>query len=122
MRSALGFAEVRAVALGFPEVEATRRYDGSPVLEAGGCFMAGLATHESAEPESVVVRIDPEQRRYLLEEAPDIYYLTDPYGKCPVVLVRLGSLGRDALRDLLAMAWRATMAKTGKSRPKASRI
>ena len=36
---------VRAVGLTLPNVEATTKYDGSPVLKLGGCFMAGLATH-----------------------------------------------------------------------------
>lgn len=117
-----GFAAVRAVGLTFPEVEAAIRYDGSPVLKARGCFMAGLATHESAEPGSLVVRIDPGQRGYLLEDAPDTYYLTDDYVRYPVVLVRLHCVGRDALRDLLAMSWRLTMAKAGKRRQKARRM
>ncbi len=39
------FETVRAVGLTLPDVEATTRYDGSPVLKLYGCFMAGLATH-----------------------------------------------------------------------------
>ncbi|MEQ1912378.1 MAG: hypothetical protein ABMA15_26385 [Vicinamibacterales bacterium] len=41
------FDAVKAVGLLLPDVEATTRYDGSPVLKMGGCFMAGLATHRS---------------------------------------------------------------------------
>ena len=63
--------------LALPDVEAATRYDGSPVLKAGGCFMAGLATHASAEPDTLVVRVGFEERAYLLEDAPDTYYLTD---------------------------------------------
>jgi hypothetical protein len=110
------FARVRAVGLTFPDVEAVIRYDGSPVLKARGCFMAGLATHESAEPDTLVVRIGFDERPYLLEDAPDTYYVTDYYRKYPVVLVRLGAVDADALRDLLSGSWRLTIAKTGKSR------
>jgi hypothetical protein len=105
------FAEVRALGLTFPDVESVIRYDGSPALKARGCFMAGLATHESAEPGSLVVRVDLEERTYLLEDAPETYYVTDYYRKYPIVLVRLTTVGRDALRDLLSMSWRLTVAK-----------
>ena len=37
------FETVQAVGLALPDVEVAVRYDGSPVLKAAGCFMAGLA-------------------------------------------------------------------------------
>ena len=39
---------LRAIGLTLPDVQATTRYDGSPVLKLGGCFLAGLAMHPSA--------------------------------------------------------------------------
>jgi hypothetical protein len=81
------------------------------VLQVGGAFMAGLATHESAEPGTLVVRADVEERQYLLDEAPDTYYLTDYYRKHPVVLARLSRLDRDALHDLLSSSRRLTLPK-----------
>jgi hypothetical protein len=68
--------------------------------------MAGLATHASAEPESLVVKVDPADRAGFLEDAPEIYYLTEYYRPHPVVLVRLSRIERGALRDLLAMSLR----------------
>ena len=112
------FAVVKAAGLTFPDVEAVIRYDGSPVLKARGCFMAGLATHESAEPGSLVVRVNIDERPYLLEDAPETYYVTDYYSKYPLVLVRLAHVGHDALRDLLAVSWRLTVAKARKPRRK----
>jgi hypothetical protein len=100
-----------------PDVEATVRYDGSPVLKAGGCFMAGLATHRSAEPDTLVVRCGYDERESLLEDAPETYYLTDYYRSYPLVLVRLSRLERDALRDLLSVSWRLTLPKARKRRP-----
>src|SRR5262245_25835501 len=115
------FEVVRAIGLTLPDVEAATRYDGSPVLKLGGAFMAGLTQHESAEPDSLVVRIGFEDRAWLLEDAPDTYYLTDYHRDHPVVLVRLSRIDRDALRDLLAMAWRATQPKARtRQRPRAS--
>src|SRR5258706_14410654 len=102
---------VRTVGLALPDVEATTRYDGSPVLKRGGSFMAGLATHPSAEPDTLVVRAGFEERDWLMEDAPETYYLTDYYRSYPLVLVRLSRIDRDALRDLLSEAWRLTAAK-----------
>jgi hypothetical protein len=108
------FDAVRSVGLTLPDVEATTRYDGSPLLKVGGCFMAGLATHESAEPDTLVVRVDLEERELLLEDAPETYYVTDYYRANPVVLVRLSHVNRDALHDLLSVSWRLTLEKARK--------
>ena len=106
---------VRAVGLTLPDVEATTKYDGSPVLKLGGSFMAGLATHCSAEPETLVVRVDLDDREQLLQDAPEAYYLTDYYRRHPVVLVRLSRIDHDALHDLLSVSWRLTLPKARKS-------
>ena len=105
---------VRTVGLGLPDVVATTRYDGSPVLKAGGCFMAGLASHRSAEPGTLVVRVSLEERDCLIEDAPETYYVTDYYRSYPIVLVRLSRIDRDALRDVLSVSWRLTLAKARK--------
>jgi len=110
------FDVVRNVGLALPDVEAARRYDGSPVLKRGGCFMAGLATHPSAEPDTLVVRSGYEDREWLIADAPETYYLTDYYRSYPLVLVRLSRIDRDALRDLLSVSWRLTSAKARKRR------
>jgi hypothetical protein len=99
-----------------PNVEATTRYDGAAVLKAHGVFMAGLAMHASAEPDTLVVRAEFEERKGLLEDAPDTYYVTDHYRPYPVVLVRLSLLNREVLRELLAGSWRMTVEKRRKGR------
>jgi len=105
------FESVRTVGLALPDVEATTRYDGSPVLKLGGCFMAGLATHRSAEPDTLVVWATFEDRELLIEDAPETYYLTYYYRSHAVVLARLSRIDQDALRDLLSVSWRLTCAK-----------
>jgi hypothetical protein len=112
------FKTVRTVGLALPDVEATTKYDGSPVLKVSGIFMAGLATHPSAEPETLVVRAEFEERERFMEDAPEAYYVTDYYRSHPVVLVRLSRIDRDALRDLLSASWRLALAKTRKHRSK----
>jgi hypothetical protein len=100
------FDRVRAVGLTLAGVEAAIRYDGAPVLRAEGVFVAGLAAHRSAEPETLVVRTEFEERDRLLEDAPETYYITDYYRPYPVVLVRLSRIDRDALHDLLSASHR----------------
>jgi hypothetical protein len=108
------FGIVRAVGLTLPGVLAATKYDGSPALQVGGCFMAGLAMHPSAQPDTLVVRVCVEERHMLLEDAPEPYYLTDYYRPHPVVLVRLANVDRDALHDLLAVSRRLTLEKASK--------
>jgi hypothetical protein len=109
------FEAVRTVGLLLPDVQATTKYDGSPVLKVGGSFMAGLATHSSAEPDTLVVRVGFEEREWLMEDAPETYYLTDYYRSYPLVLVRLSRVDREGLRDLLSVSWRLTVAKARKA-------
>jgi hypothetical protein len=110
------FKIVRDVGIALPAVAATTKYDGSPVLRVDGIFMAGLAMHASAEPDTLVVRAELEERERLLAEAPDTYYVTDYYQSYPVVLVRLSRVDPEALRDLLAVSWRMTTTKSRKRR------
>ena len=110
------FTVVKRVGLTLPGVEATIRYDGSPTLKAGGCFMAALASHHSAEPDTLVVRMSLSDREALLEDAPDTYYVTDYYERHPVVLARLSNLNSDALHDLLSVSHRLTLAKARRRR------
>lgn len=112
----VNFDVVETAGLGLPGVQASTKYDGSPVLKVQGCFLAGLATHPSAEPDSLVVRVDIEEREWLLADAPDIYYVTDYYRRYPIVLVRLLRLDRGALDDLLSVSHRLALAKVARRR------
>jgi hypothetical protein len=110
------FRQVAALGLAMPGVEAATRYDGSPVLKVGGCFMAGLASHPSAERDTLVVRCALDDRDLLLEDAPETYYVTDYYRPYSIVLARLPRLDRDALRELLSISRRLTLEKSGRRR------
>ena len=106
------FATVRQIGLRMPDVEASIKYDGSEVLKAGGSFMAGIATDESAEADSLVVRCEVDDRELLLEDAPETYYVTDYYAKYPLVLVRLSEVTEDALSDLLSVSRKMALEKS----------
>ena len=106
------FDVVKGIGLTLPDVEAATRYDGSPVLKIAGVFMAGLASHRSAEPNTLVVRADPEERNAFIADAPETYYLTEYYRRYPLVLVRLERVTPEALRELLLSSHRLTVPKT----------
>jgi hypothetical protein len=106
------FETVKQIGLAMPDVEAAIRYDGSEVLKAGGSFMAGIATDESAEADSLVVRCEVEDRELLLEDAPETYYVTDFYARYPLVLVRMSEVTEDALRDLLSVSRKMALEKS----------
>ena len=78
---------------------------GAPSLKVRGKLLACISVHKSAEPGSLVVRIDTDERAKLIASAPDVYYLTDHYVNYPTVLVRLSRIRIDALKDLLGIAW-----------------
>jgi hypothetical protein len=73
-----------------------------------------VPSHRSAEPDSLAVRIDFDNRAELLAAAPDVYYVTDHYLNYTSVLVRLSRVTPDVLRDLLRMAHKFVSARRGR--------
>ena len=100
-----GFDAAIAIGRTLPDVEVTTTW-GAQALKVRGKMFACVATNKSAEPHSMVVRMDMAQRDLLIEDDPDTYYLTDHYVDYPCVLVRLAHVSPDALRDLLVAAHR----------------
>ena len=78
-------------------------------------MFACIASNKSAEPNTLVVRIDFDRRDEMIAADPDVYYLKDHYVNYPVVLVRLNRVHPDALRELLLIGWRNVL-KTAKPR------
>ena len=79
---------------------------GQPALKAGGKMFVCIASHKSAEPGTLVVRMDISARDALIADDPDTYYLKEHYVGYPCVLVRLGKVRDDALKDLVTGAYR----------------
>ena len=117
------FETVRKIGLTLPEVEESTT-GGITSLKMRGKLLAWPAINKSAEPGSLAMRIDFDQRDALIAEAPDIYYLTDHYVNFPVVLVRLSRIDSDQLRDLLQAGWKFVTAKlaASKKRTRKSKI
>src|SRR5262245_12080383 len=113
---------VLKIGLSLPGVEQTTSY-GVPALKVGGQLLACPAINKSAEPGSLVVGMDFDQRNGLLADDPDTYYVTDHYEPYPSVLVRLSRVSDDALRDLLGAAWKYVTSKgAGRKRPAKKRV
>jgi hypothetical protein len=109
------FDLVRAIGLTLPEVEESTMY-GEPALKVRGQLLACMASHKSAEPNSLVVRIDFDDRDALIADDSRVYYVKPHYEGYPSVLVRLALIDREALRDLLQSAWRTVTASAPKRR------
>jgi hypothetical protein len=89
--SKITFDTVQEIGLALPEVVAST-VSGALALRLRGKLLACKAINKSAEPDSLGVRIDFEQRDALLAEAPQTYYVTNHYVNYPMVLVRRGVL------------------------------
>lgn len=105
MTSKVTFETVRKIGVTFPDVEDGATF-GQAALRVHGKLLACIPSHKSAEPDSVAMRIDPEDRAELIAAAPDVYYAPDHYLDYPMVLVRLPRVDEAALRDLLGMAYK----------------
>ena len=109
-KAKVSFDTVRKIGLALPDVEETTTW-GAPTLKVHGQLLACVPSNKSAEPDSLVVRVDIGDRAHLLEEAPEIYYITDHYVGYSGVLVRLSRIDESMLHDLLGMAHKFATSK-----------
>ena len=109
-KKTIDFDVVREIALTLPGIEESTIH-GAPSLKVRGKLLACPAIHSSAEPGTIAVKLDFDQRARLIAQAPRAYYLTDHYLNHPTVLVRLSQMDRNSLTDLLHMAWRYVSSK-----------
>jgi hypothetical protein len=104
------FKAVEAIGKTLPGVEVTTTW-GKPALKLDGRMFVCIASHKSAEPDTLVVMMDFPDRDALLEDGSDTYYLKEHYVGYPCVLVRLSKVPADALRDLVVGAHRYVSAR-----------
>src|SRR5271157_1399704 len=119
-RSTIDFDTVWSIGLAFSGVKESTAY-GFPALKVHGKLLACVPANRSAEPGSIVVRVDFDDRAELLAAAPDVYYVTDHYADYSAVLVRLSRVHPDGLRDLLGMAYKFVTAKAAPRSPSRKR-
>jgi hypothetical protein len=113
-------AAAMKIGAAMPDVELTTTW-GAPTLKLRGRLLACQAINKSAEPGSLVVKVDFAQRDELIAADPATYYVTDHYVDYASVLVRLGRVHPDALRGLLRMAWEYTNARRSGSATRRAR-
>jgi hypothetical protein len=104
------FKTVESIGRSLPDVEVTTTW-GKPALKVRGKMFVCIASHKSAEPNSLVVMMDFADRDALVEDDPDTYYLKEHYVNYPCVLARLSRVHADALRDLIIGAHRYVSAR-----------
>ncbi len=104
------FATVRKLGLALPDVEESTMYR-APALKVRGHMFACMASHKSAEPNSLVVLVGFDHRAELIAADPETYYLKDHYLNYPSVLVRLSRIQGDALREVLLKGWRFAVSR-----------
>src|SRR5262245_4192804 len=108
-RRPLTFEDVREIALSMPEAWETTAW-GVPAFRAvKTIFAVEPHPHRDVVPNSVGVPVSFEERARLLAARPDVYYVNDHWAKSQGVLVRLSSVSRAELREILSAAWHHAM-------------
>ncbi len=80
---------------------------GTPALRIRGKFFVRL----KEDGDSLVVRVDFDERDALMKLDPDVYYITGHYRDYPAVLVRLSKIEAKELQSVLEQAWCAIAPK-----------
>ncbi|MFL5483937.1 MAG: hypothetical protein ACJ8AK_17280 [Gemmatimonadaceae bacterium] len=109
------FSRVEKYAMKYSGVERST-YFGKPAVKLDGQIIACMASNKSAEPDTLVVRVDFLERDLRIANEPDVYYLKPHYVNYPCVLTRLSQVSDEALKDLLESAYRYVTKKKTQSR------
>ncbi|HEV8120918.1 MAG TPA: MmcQ/YjbR family DNA-binding protein [Candidatus Polarisedimenticolia bacterium] len=100
------FQTVRRIALALPGVEDSISY-GTPSLKVKGKFLARL----KEDGETLAIRVEFPVRDAVMQEDPEVFFITDHYANYPAVLVRLPRVKAPALKRLVEHAWRTVAPK-----------
>jgi len=107
----VSFATAREIARMLPGVEESTSY-GTPALKVKGKLFARL----KEDGETLVVKVALEARDALVAARPGVFFVTDHYRAYPFMLVRLATVKRAELAQLLEDAWSMT-APSARKRP-----
>lgn len=70
------FTRVERIGRTLPDAEVATAW-GQPALKVHGRMFACMASHKSAEPNTLVVMMDFPDRDALIQDDPETYYLKD---------------------------------------------
>lgn len=99
-------ATVRRLALALPGAEEGSSY-GTPAWKVKGKLFARL--HQNGE--DVVLKVDFDERDFLMEAKPKVFHITDHYTDYEMVLVRLSAVSEAQLRERIEISWRRSAPK-----------
>lgn len=99
--------EVGRIACALPGVEAATSY-GTPAYKVKKALLVRL----KEDGDSIVLFRSLDEKEFLLEAAPEVFFQTDHYRGYPALLARLETLGEDELRRILTDTWRAKAPKS----------
>lgn len=96
------FKRVKAAAKAtkLPAIEDASSY-GTPSMKVKGKFLLRMR-----EPDILVLMCSLEEKEFLMQNAPKIYFETDHYKGWPAVLIRLSKIKDDELAHRIAIAWK----------------
>lgn len=101
------FTRVRRLGLALPGVEEGLSY-GTPALKVRKKLLCRM----KEDGETLVLRTGSlDEKEFLMETAPEIFFETDHYKGWPAVLLRLGAIEDKRLFLLLEGAWRREAGK-----------
>lgn len=95
-----GSTTVRKLALAMPDTVERPSY-GTPAFFVKKKLFARLLEDE----DTMVIKIDMDQRTILMNANPQCFFITDHYRNYPMMIVRLSAVSVDELRELLNDAW-----------------
>jgi hypothetical protein len=96
------FTRVKAAAKAtkLPAIEEGISY-GTPSMKVKGKFLLRVR-----EPDILVLMCSLEEKEFLMQNQPKIYFETDHYKGWPAILIRLSKIKDDELAYRIATAWR----------------
>jgi hypothetical protein len=100
-------AATRQLLLGFPGVEEGPCY-GTAGFRVRRKFLARLRDNDTV----LVVKCGYVERDLRMQADPRTFFTTDHYRDYPTVLIRLDSVTKEALDDVLEVGWRRLAPKT----------
>ena len=95
------WSDVRRIALALPEVEESTWWN-TPSFRVRKKSFARL----KEDGENIVLLCNLFERKFLLDDFPEVFHITDHYRDYPAVLVRLAAVSEEQLREAVESAWR----------------
>ena len=88
------------IAMALPGVQQRTSY-GTPAYFVKRKLFARMLEDD----DTVVLKIDPDQRKVWMRGDPQTFFITDHYQNYPMMIVRLSTVDRSDLGELIENAW-----------------